>query len=237
MHDQSPTPPQAGEHAGVEGNECFAEDTGQLAIGTGRIEQRTEHVENGRLTAFGEQFAGRGHCGKGRVEARREEKGRPRFTQHVEQPTRRQINRNIQGFKHVGAPAFRGDPAVAVFDQPRTGSRGDEHDRRGDIEESQLVPPGATDIDDRTEVGRHFERHGMDKKFFGQGGDFSGCFAPLVERTQERGLGLGRHGRLKQPSGHFAEFPRRQFPGRSDLCPVAHGKTSSRRRTNSGAGH
>ena len=124
-----------------------------------------------------------------------------------------------------------------MFDQPRTGSRGDEHDRRGDVEESQLVPPGATDIDDRTQIGRHFERHGMEEKFLGQGGDFSGCFAPLVERPEERSLGLGRHGGLKQPSSHFADLPGRQFPGRSDFRPVVHGRTSSRRRTNSRAGH
>ena len=53
------------------------------------------------------------------------------------------------------------------------------------------------------QIGRHFERHGMEEKFLGQGGDFSGCFAPLVERPEERSLGLGRHGGLKQPSSHF----------------------------------
>ena len=83
VHDQSPVPPQAGQHTGVEGNERVAEDSGQLALGARRIKQRAKHVENGKLSALGKQLAGWSDRGKGRVETGSEEKSGPRLAQHV----------------------------------------------------------------------------------------------------------------------------------------------------------
>ena len=82
------------QHIGVKRKQSLAEDTGQLAFGARRIEQRTEHIENGRLSPLGKQFAGRSDGFEGGMETRCEQKYGACLTEHFLQPRDREIHRH-----------------------------------------------------------------------------------------------------------------------------------------------
>ena len=171
------------------------------------------------------------------METRREQEDGASFTEHVLQKRDGKIDRNTEGLENVGSAAFRGDPAVAVFDQPGTRAGRDKHDRGRDIEEPELVASRSAHVDHRAQIRWHIEGNGTAENGVGQRHNFGRCLSATMECAEKIRFVFGGDGLIEQPPRDFTNFVGHQLTGQGNFAPIGHGRTSSRRRTNSSAGH
>jgi hypothetical protein len=122
------------------------------------------------------------------MKPRREEKAGAADLEHFALLLRGCLDLDAKRLENIRAPTARSDTAVAVLDHPRTGSRGNEHDRGGNIEKPELVAASAADVEDTTDSRRNIKWNSGAKKLRGESPDLGGRLPAAIERIEKIGF-------------------------------------------------
>jgi hypothetical protein len=117
------------------GAEIFIENTDELVVRAGGIQEWTEDVKNGSLPAFGEKFSHWHDCLERWMIERGKEKAGSNLFDTVAKFVGWQIDANAESFESVRSSALRGNTSVAVFYDSDTGCCKEKNARGGDIKE------------------------------------------------------------------------------------------------------
>ncbi len=129
--------------------ELRIEDADELVVGPAGIQKRPEHVEDAALAFAGELLACLGHGFEGGMIQRGKEEAETAALDAFDDFFLGQIDADAERFEHVRPARLGGDATIAMLRHAHAPCGEDEHGGGGDIEEVELVPPGADDIQHR----------------------------------------------------------------------------------------
>ena len=134
-------------NSGVGFDEIWIEDSCELELRSGRVQQGADDVENAGAAPLGEKFPdrhNRAECGMACGSEKEAATGR---FQGSGDGLGGEVDFHAESFEDIGSAGFRGDAAVSVFDDFGSGCGDHEHGGGRDVEKARAVSAGATHID------------------------------------------------------------------------------------------
>ena len=168
-------------------------------LGTGRVAQRSEEVEDGRDAELGAHRPGVPEAG---VEERREREGDAGLLENLRDALRGDREVDAQRGQHIRGPRGGAGRLVAVLDDPSTRRRGDDRRHRRDVDRAESIASGADDVQrHRIDIqGERVREHRV-----AEADDLIDRLALGPQRDQERTELSGgrppRHDLLHRPGG------------------------------------
>ena len=125
---------------------------------------------------------------------RREEKDEAGFAETLDGEFRREFDGNAESLENVGSAAARGDGAIAVLGDARSGGCGNERGTAGDVEGLRAAAAGADAIDElRSFLSEKGKWHGVPAHDVDKAGQLRSLLAARGEDGKERGGFHFRH--------------------------------------------
>ncbi len=146
MHDQRVPAPRRPEHARHDRRHGRITDTDQLVPRPGRVDERSQEVEDRRHAQL---LADRAHEAHGRVEALGEAEAHARLRHAAGHAFGPDLDGHAQRLEHVRRAHRRRRGAVAVLAHRHAAPRGDERGQRRHVDARQPVAPGPDQVDRR----------------------------------------------------------------------------------------
>jgi hypothetical protein len=162
---------------------------------SGRVEERSQEIKNGPLSALCAKFASSADMPECGVIVRGKEKSEAMLAQGAGSFFGREINSDAQGFQNIRTAGLRCHRAVAMLCNRHPCRSANEGDCGGDVERIQSVASRAANVENLAGSGLIVEgrEDGLGAEFTGEGGDFRRRFNFAGKAAEKIGFEFGGH--------------------------------------------